>query len=237
MALFFEAVSSAIHRVYIEIEERRNPHIFSKLSGKDLDDTGWFFNMPRQEAEGDASYLERLMGWTYSMQRSNETAIQNALQNLSYSSFAKLIPLTHGAGTGTIYVIPKKYEKETINNAFSEIRERMEDQLSKGYYLDYVVPHPEPVVLTVRADFGTSDQQFATEQMTTKIREYINSLAPYEVLELGRINEIGVNYPGVRYFQVIGLSINGKSVGHIRLQQKLQTKMLLDQIAWVTEGS
>jgi hypothetical protein len=96
MDCFMLSATEALHEAHQEIENNKNPYIFTKLSGEDLDSTGYLVNCPRMPNEDDSTYFHRIINWTYNNATSNIIAIENALLNLTYASYAKYVPLTEG---------------------------------------------------------------------------------------------------------------------------------------------
>lgn len=230
--LYTVATSEAFEKAYQEIENNKNPHIFTKLKNDDLDSIGFFFNMPRKPGEDDETYLYRLMDWVYSAEASNRTAINNALLNLEYASNAEYIPLTNGSGTASVVIIPKVYEDEVIENALDEVQKIVQKIASPSLYVEYIVPDVLGVKLHIAlaTDSGDPEQiQFNLEQ---QFREYINSIPPRQYLEVGNLNKIGINEPEVEYFQVLQVFIDNMETKEIKILQGLETKFVLDEIIW-----
>ena len=50
---FTEAVARSMEDAYNEIERAKNPHIYTNLSGDNLDKMGTFVNVPRGKGESD----------------------------------------------------------------------------------------------------------------------------------------------------------------------------------------
>lgn len=234
--LYNLAVSGGIEETYEEIEANRNPHIFSRLRGEELDDTGWMLNLPREENEDDQTYLYRITNWILSSQRSNTTAINSALLNLEHSSNARFVPLTNGSGTGTIYIIPNDYSDEQKELAIKEAREKIKDFSSPFSYIDYVIPRPIRATLHVYMDAGTNDPVSIINILEEKIKEYINNIPPEEKMNKGDINRIGIREPGVQYFNVMQWALEGQVMANISIAQQIHTKLFLDEILWTVEG-
>ncbi len=97
-----------------EIEKNKNPHIFTKLEGSDIDSMGILVGCARRANEDDRTYLYRMINWNTANQTANATAIEAALTTLDYSSNVTYVPYTHGVGTATAYIIPKDLEKSDL---------------------------------------------------------------------------------------------------------------------------
>lgn len=230
------AVSAGLEDAYNTIEENRNPHIFTRLKGKELDDTGWFFNMPRRAGENDATYLYRLMNWVAAKEKSNQTAVDDALLNLEHSSNAYFVPKTNGCGTATIYIIPNNYTEEQKSSAILEVVDRIHDVLTPTSHIDFVIPEPIEVKLHVYLDASNADYDLLRQSITNKVRDYISAIPPQEFLSLGDINRIGMREPGVKYFNVMRIMLEDLVVPKIQIRQDVHTKLFLEEIIWSIEG-
>lgn len=231
MDLYTASVSDALEEAHIQIEENKNPHIYTKLKGQELDDTGIFVNCPREQGESDASYLYRLMNWTFVNQASNTTAIKNELLNLEYGT-AEYIPFTRGSGTATVYIIPKSYDsQESIDTAVSEVKDKVKAITSPSLYIEYVIPEISEVVLHLCAKTKTGDIEIIKNNIKSQVAEYVNGIAPKDYLEVGVINMIGVNEPGVSFFNTLRLMVDGKPAG-IKVLQEISKKFILQDIIW-----
>lgn len=233
--LFTGAISSVLEDNYTEIENSRNPHVWTSLEGEYLDATGTWVNLPRRVGEGDESYRYRLMNWMLTNEASNATAINDALLNLTYSSNAEYVPKTHGTGTGTVYVIPKEYTTETITNALQEVQKNVSEIACPGEHIEYIVPAIKPVTLSIYISSENGDIAAIKSELEDEIKEYINSIPPKEYLSAGTINAIGVTKEGVDYFNVLSISVNYNQIDTLRVVQELDTKMIFDTIEWIEE--
>lgn len=228
---YIVSTSGAIEDAHKEIENNKTPHIFTKLSGSDIDGMGMLVGCARHAGEKDENFLYRMLNWNTSNQASNEIAIEAALQNMEYASNAKYVPYTQGAGTGTTFIIPKKLDNETIEAAIAETKERLKNVVSKSSYIEYVVPTMLPVNIIVYVSI-LKDETNVKENISDKIEKYINNIKPGDKMEIGEINKIGINEPNVNYFSVSALIINNKEVQTLNVTQKLEEKLLFNQITW-----
>lgn len=226
---FVNSVSDGIEEVYETIENNKNPHLFTKLQGSDIDSMGMLVGCARRPDEDDQTYLYRMVNWNTSNQASNSTAVETALTSMTYASNVTYVPLTQGVGTATAYIIPKKLENSDL--AIAETKQRLEDVISIGTYVDYVVPTLLPVKLVVYIS-ASRDLDNVKANITNKIEEYINNIAPGDKLEIGAINKIGVNETNVDYFSLTQMYINNKEYQDISIIQKLEEKFLFDEIIW-----
>lgn len=233
--IFASAISDLLEDNYIEIEKSRLPHIWTSLKGKNLDATGQWVNLPRENGEPDDRYKYRLMDWALTNEASNLTAINDALLNMTYASDAEYYPMTHGAGTGTVYVIPLDYSNATIEMALQEAKEKMNAIASPASYIDYIVPTKIPVDIYIYASIN-GDTDAVKKEIEDKIKDYVNKIPPKEFLKIGEINAIGVNTTGIDYFSVVECKVNKAYTNNVRILQELDTKMILNTITW-TEAS
>jgi hypothetical protein len=226
------AVSETLEDVYQEIEDSKNPHIFTNLSGQQLDDTGFWVNCPRKDAEDDQNYMYRLMNWMLANEASNDTAIQDGLLNVTYASNIDYVPFTKGSGTATCYVIPKYYDNETISKSLAEAAAIVKKKASPSLFVEYIIPAIRGVKLQIFIEAGKGDIVLIKNNVERKIREYINVIPPGEFLKVGEINKIGVNEPGVDYFSILSLIIENEEVKDIEILQEIDSKFLFDEIIW-----
>lgn len=235
--LFNNAVSTEISKIYEEIENSKNPHLYTNLSGDNLDKLGYMVDVPRDTNEDDSTYMYRIMNWTYLKASANETAINDSLLNMEYASNAQYYPGTYGAGTGTVYVIPLKYDDETITNAINEARNKVSGVIDPAAYTEYIAPKVVPVSFLAQIYSESGDLSYIKTVISSKTEEYVNSIAPNEYMDISKINLIGLNTDNVNYFNVVITYLDEASDSNIRFLQKTETKYIFKDIIWeeVTE--
>ena len=230
------SVSEALGDVYKEIEANKNPHLWSKLYGKQLDDMATMLNLPRKANEDDLSYRYRLMNWILANEASNETAISDALLYPTYASNIEFKSCTNGCGTATCYVIPRDYSLDTIDKALKEASDVVKRVADPTTYVEYIVPTIRGVRLQIFISVSEdADIEIIKENIRLEIMEYINTIPPREYLEVGKLNKIGIKQPNVDYFNVLSMTINDEVVDSIKVVQALDSKFIFDEIIW-TEG-
>ena len=234
--MFFSAVADGLGIAHQKIEDNKNPHIYSALTGSDLDDVGIFFNCPRETNESDATYLYRLMHWVLRTETSNETAIGDALYNLTNASYAKLVAKDKGCNTATIYIIPNDYDDETIAAAVAEVKEKVKNVIPAGLYIEYTVPNIRAVTIYAAMSTTNGDLTQLKYTLATKIAAYVNGIAPGDYLKVGTINKMGCNETNVDYFCVASLVIDDDEIEDTQVLQELKTKFLFDRILWIEEA-
>lgn len=232
IGFFTEAVARSMEDAYDEIERAKNPHIYTNLSGENLDKMGTFVNVPRETGESDSDYLYRIMNWTYLKAGANLTAVNDSLLNLKYASDAQYYPGLKGAGTGVVYVIPKEYSNETIANALAEAKARVKNVISPESYTEYIVPTPLPVVLVCHMETESGDVEYLKSQVAAKIESYIDAIAPSNYLSLGTINKMAMAFDDVDFFSVDGVYISNTFHSETKIMQELETKFLYQEITW-----
>lgn len=231
IGFFTNAVARATAKAHKEIEDNKNPHIYTNLQGEDLDKFGAMVNVPRLNDESDTNYLYRLMNWTYLKSGANLTAINDSLLQLEHASDAQYYPQVNGAGTGVVYIIPKDYSDEAIQDALTEAKDRIKNVIDPESYTEYIVPTPLPVI--VMAHIETSgDIQYIKDQLAAKFKEYINAIAPNDYLSLGKLNSIAYEMDGVDFFTIDGVYINGSFRNETKILQELETKLLFEEMSW-----
>lgn len=228
---YTNSVAAGIKEAYNEIENAKNPHIFTKLEGSNIDSMGLLVGCARRSEEDDSTYLNRMISWNTSNQAANTSSINAALTAMKYVSNVTYEPYTQGVGTATAYIIPKSLDAKTIELAIAETKERLEPVISIGTYIDYVVPNLLPVKFVVYLSTAR-DADTIKGNIEEKVQEYINSIAPGNLLEIGQINKIGVNEQNVNYFSVSQVYIDGEEVQSLSVVQVLKNKFLYDEIIW-----
>lgn len=225
------ASSSAIEDVYKEVENNKNPHIFTNLKGSNIDSMGMLVGCARQSEEEDNNYLYRMLNWNTSNQSSNAIAIEASLQNMVYASNVTYVPFTQGVGTATAYIIPKKLDSETQKSAIKETKDRLKNVTSVSSFIEYIIPKMLPINLVVYISI-IKDEANIKKNIAKKLEEYINNIVPGDSLNLGTINKIGVNEPNVNYFSLSTIIVDGKEVQDITVIQKLEEKFIFNEIIW-----
>lgn len=231
--MIFKSMSYMLSLAHKEIEKNKKPYLFTKQQGDELDNTGEFLQCPRLANETDENYKYRLMNWTQRNASCNLTAINEAIKTLSFSSSATYVPYTDGVGTATVYLIPYRYDDDFIKNAINEAKDVIDKVVSPSSIIEYAIPTPNKVKLVVYLDIKQdSDMNYIKREIATKVKDYINNLAPGSNLMLGAINNIGLNVDGVEYFNVIQVYIDDKESTAFEILQTITTKMLFDEIIW-----
>lgn len=226
---YTNSVSVGLMEAYNEIEKNKNPHIFTKLEGSDIDSMGILVGCARRSNEDDKTYLYRMINWNTTNQTANATAIEAALTTLKYSSNVTYVPFTNGVGTATAYIIPKELDNSEL--AIEEVKERLSNIVSQGSYVEYVIPNMTPVRLVIYMSVN-KDEENIKKNLQEKIKTYINNIAPGDKLEIGHINKIGINETNVNYFSLAQMYIDNEEHQEIYAIQKLEDKFLFDEIVW-----
>lgn len=233
MDMMFKSMSYMISEVYKTIEKNKQPYLFTKQTGKELDSTGYFLQCPRLTDETDENYLYRLMKWTQRNASNNLEAINNAIKTLSFSSSATYVPFTEGVGTASVYLIPYQYDEEYVKAAIAEAKSAIEKVTSPSVIIQYAVPEPSPVKIVAYLDIADNyDKNYIKQKASSLIKEYINSIAPGDRLMLGYINNLALDIEGVEYFNVVQIYINDEESTNFEILQTVTTKMLFDEIIW-----
>ena len=232
VGLFTDAVARSMEDAYNEIERAKNPHIYTNLSGSNLDKMGAFVNVPRQTDEADMDYLYRIMNWTYLKAGANLTAVNDSLLNLKYASNAQYYPGIQGAGTGVVYVIPIDYSDDTVAKALAEAQARIKNVISPESYTEYIVPTPLPVTLICHLETEAGDMDYLKGLVNDEIKDYVNAIPPNQYLSLGKINRMAMVHDDVDFFSVDGIYISGTFSSDTKIMQELETKFLFQEITW-----
>ena len=230
--LYSMSLSEVLENVYEEIEKNKTPHVWTALEGQKLDDTGTWVNLPRNPQENDSAYKYRLFNWMLVNEASNEHAITVKLLNPTYAANIEFVPMTNGCGTGTCYVIPKKYTEDNIGKSLEEARQKIKQIASPGLYDDYLVPDLRSVSLEIYLE-TQGDINVMKENLTNQIRAYINSIPPKQYLSVGHINKLGANTSQVDFFSVMSLIVNGTQINKTKLLQEVESKFIFDSINWL----
>ena len=233
MDMMIKSMSYMIHEVYKVIESNKQPYLFTKQTGEELDSTGYFLQCPRLTDESDENYSYRLMKWTQRNASNNLEAINDAIKSLSFSSSATYVPLVDGIGTACVYLIPYQYEEEYIKSAISEAKQAIEKVVSPSTIIEYSVPDPVSVKLVAYLDVAdNSDANYIKQNARNIIKEYINNIAPGDKLMLGYINNAILDIEGVDYFNIVQIYIDDEESTSFEILQTVSTKMLFDEIIW-----
>ncbi len=231
------AVSDSMNKMYQEIEDAKNPHLYSKLSGDNLDDECAMVGITRRSNETDKTLLYRLHNWTLANAKGNTTSITDALLDLTYASNVTYVPRVYGCGTGVAYVIPKEYTDEIISKALEEAKERLNDVIDPSLYIQYIVPRVLPVQfqcsIQAREDVDIS---ILESLIVLKVKEYIDAIAPKESLSIGSIEKMVLALDEVSYFRVISYSVDGVTETGTETMQTVDTKLMFDDITWTEES-
>ena len=217
-----------------EIEDNRDPHIFTRLSGSQLDANGFFLGVPRKTQEDDNTLLYRQMNWCVANKAANDTAIKDALLNLKYASNAEYIPFTKGCATASVYILPRTYDTETITKALSEVREIVKKVGSSGNYVEYIIPAVRFVTLLASVKFS-GDIETAKKNITEKVKLYINNIKPGSSLLIDSINTIGIEEVGTSFFMIAGVMVGDTNVNALAIIQAIDTKLLFEKIIWIDQ--
>ena len=236
--MIIKAISDSIEAIYETIEKNKKPYLFTQQKGEELDDTGYFLDCPREENESDENYLYRLSNWIQRNASSNRQSIEDVGRILLYSSAANYIPYTHGIGTATIYLIPTEYSESAKTKAIKEAKEKFSKVISPSSIVYFEIAEPAFIKLVVYLDIKEGyDAETIKMQIKKVVEEYINSIAPGKMLQLGEINKLGLNINGVEYFNVVQMYNNEEEVADFEILQTLVAKFLLEEIIyWKVEG-
>lgn len=227
------ATTEGLAAAHQEIEDSKNPHIYTNLKGKNIDKMALLINCPRRPNESDQSYLYRCMLWTLNNETCNATCIENALSNLTYASNASYVPYTQGTGTATIYIIPKDYDFETEEKAIEEVKDRLSKVTSPDSYYEYKIATQLPIRIICYANIDKQyDIDAIKNNIEESIKEYINSIAIGDNLSYGALNKIGLAEEGVSFFNATHIYINDYLMTSLNTVQTIDTKFLYDEIIW-----
>lgn len=232
--LYNKVIADECQDMYQYIEDNKNPYLFTNTFGDDLDSLGYWVGISREEDETDEHYKYRLKDWVLQAEASNTTAIENSLLTTKYASNIQYVPYTHGSGTGTCYVIPSEYEEDIIAKSLEEAYELLKEVVSPSLYIEYLVPSIRGVAFHCFLS-TTGDEITIKNTIAAKIQEYVNGIAPGDYLQIGQIIKIGINEPGVEYFNVISYTIDEENTTDTKVIQELETKFLFDNITWSGE--
>ena len=231
--MIMKAIADCLHSIHKTIEDNKKPYLFTKQSGEELDDTGYFLNCPRLDNESDNNYLYRLSNWTQRNASCNSTAIDDKCKELSFSKAANYVPYTHGLGTATIYFIPLEYTDIAIEQCLNEAIEKVSPVIAPTSIVYFEVANPSYIKLVAYLDVKEGyDRANVKHSISIAVKQYINSIAPGEKLFVGDINKLGLNVSGVEYFNIIQLFNNDDELADFELLQTITAKFLLEEIIW-----
>ena len=231
--MIIKALADALKVIYQTIEDNKKPYLFTKQSGEELDDTGYFLNCPRLDNETDGNYLYRLSNWVQRNAACNRTAIDDKCKELVYTKAANYVAYTHGVGTGTIYLIPLDYTDAMKQAALNEASYKVGAVIAPTSLVYFEIAEPSFIKLVTYLDVKDGyDKAVAQQTIHAAVKTYINSIAPGDKLYVGDINKIGLNVEGVEYFSVVQLFNNDEELADFELLQTVKAKFLLEEIIW-----
>lgn len=231
--MFISATSDEIAEVHQTIEDNKKPYLFTTQTGSELDSTGYFVSCPRHSNESDENYFYRITKWNRNNASCNATSIENKFQELEYSTAANYVAYTKGIGTGTIYLIPKSYSETDKEMALKEAQEKVSPVINPSSIVEFKVPEPRYVKLVAYIDVAEDiDATSVKEEIISKLKTYINGIAPGDKLFLGQINKIGLSPNGVQYFNVVQIYINEEEATDFEILQTLESKFIFDEFIW-----
>lgn len=227
------ATAESLSEAYREIEESKNPHIYTNLKGTNIDKMGLLINCPRFPNESDDSYLYRCMNWTLINESSNTRAIESALSNLKESSNATYIPYTEGTGTATVFIIPNVYGDIEKEKAITEAKNRLQNVISPDSFITYKICRELPIEVFVYVSFEKGmDEKSIKNNLQVKIKDYINKIAIGDPLSYGMINKLGTQERGVDFFNTTHIKVDGELLSELNTIQTIETKFLFSKINW-----
>lgn len=227
------SISDLMSEIYKYIDKNKKPYLFTNQKEKELDSTGYFLQCARLPEESDENYFYRLQNWTKRNAACNETAIEEELKTLEYTSGANYVKYTKGVGTGTVYLIPNKYEEDYIQKAINEAKDKLKTVINPSSIVDYKVPTPAPIKLVAYLDVkANSDTEYIKRTIENEVKKYINNIAPGDRLMLGKINNLALDIDGVEYFNVVQLYINNEEATSFEVLQTVNKKFLFEQFIW-----
>ena len=231
--MIIKALADALKVIYQTIEDNKKPYLFTKQSGEELDDTGYFLNCPRLDNETDGNYLYRLSNWVQRNAACNRTAIDDKCKELVYTKAANYVAYTHGVGTGTIYLIPLDYTDAMKQAALNEASYKVGAVIAPTSLVYFEIAEPSFIKLVTYLDIKNGyDKAVVQQTIHAAVKTYINSIAPGDKLYVGDINKIGLNVEGVEYFSVVQLFNNDEELADFELLQTVKAKFLLEEIIW-----
>lgn len=232
--IYTKAIGDECGDMYQYIEDNKNPYLFTNTFGEDLDSLGYWVNLTRKDGETDEFYKYRLKDWLLTSEASNTKAIENEILSPEHASNIQYVPYTHGSGTASCYIIPKIYDEDTIQAALEEAAELIKNVVSPSLYVEYIVPSVRGVQLNCYISIN-GDETSVKNNVSKKIQEYINAIAPGDKLKIGEIIKLGINETGVEYFNVVSFYIDEEQYTDLEIIQELETKFLFDKILWFGE--
>lgn len=230
--LFMISTASEIEAAYEYIEENKYPYIYTSLTGQNIDRMAKMCGFERRPNESDQNLLFRLINWSFINAKGNIIAIEAALLDMQHSSNITYFPRAYGAGTAICYVIPLEYTEHTIELALEEAKDRLKNVVSPSLYIEYVVPNLKAITISINVDNVDSNLVDIQKNIESKFAYYINSIPPHETLDVGYLERIGYEEPGVNYFSVTGVFVDGVPVSNVSITQDLTSKFIFDEIRW-----
>lgn len=231
--MFTASISDEIQQAHQAIEDNKKPYLFTTQTGDELDSTGYFVSCPRYENESDSNYFSRIVNWNANNATCNATSIDNACKGLEYSNAANYVSYTNGVGTGTIYLIPLSYDEYDKELCLKEAQEKVSVVINPSSRVEFKIPEPRYIKLVAYIDLAEgTDAPVIKSEIISKIKEYINGIAPGDKLYLGQINKIGLAPKEVEYFNVVQIYINEEEATDFEILQTIEAKFIFDEFIW-----
>ena len=128
---------------------------------------------------------------------------------------------------------PLSYDEEDIELAINEATEKVSTVINPSSRVEFRVPTPVDVKLVAYLKIKSDGDQYIIKQdINNKVKDYINSIAPGNYLELGDINEIGLSVDGVEYFNVVQVYLDDKESTDFEILQTIKARFVHNQIIW-----
>ena len=231
--MFFSAIADQFSTIYQTIEDNRKPYLFTEQTGDELDSTGYFVSLPRVDGESDENYKYRLMNWNLRHASCNSTAINDKCKELEFSTAANYVQYTKGVGTATIYLTPLSYDEDDIRLAIDEATDKVSTVINPSSRVEFRVPTPVDVKFVAYLKIKTDgDQYIIKQEVSDKVKDYVNSIAPGDYLELGDINEIGLAVDSVEYFNIVQVYLDDEESTDFEILQTIKARFVYNQIIW-----
>lgn len=215
------ATASMIYQIYVFVENNFTPYIYTKAKGRRLNDVGLSIGCPRNAEEEDNNYRFRVITWVKRAESGNEKAINSVLSTCLLSSCVYK-SLANGAGTANLYVITKNGVDE--DKAIEEVKSKIENIVSSGVSVRIVIPEITYISIVFKID-----NNIHNELIKKSVEKYINKMQIGEIVSIGDLTRIGLEYNDIEFFAVSYIKINDELVSNYSdivqgLENKLQIK-------------
>lgn len=213
--LFLAVINENTAGFYEALEVNHLRAFLSTADDEGLDAIGYTLSCPRNSGEDTEAYRFRISQQCLSLASSNETAVRLAV--LSVPDVQDVVMKRYTMGTGSFSIFVVTATAITPPETIKAIEAAVDKAVGYGIKFNVSAAGYVPVEIKVKLMFSSSTdlatQQAAKTQVTTALRDYLNSRSIGEPLIINEITQriMDVSEDIINY-QLYELYVNGKRV-------------------------